>query len=121
MIKSGLIAATILSLLALTKAAATPEKYSDIAGMLRQYELSSAQNLALKEDLESQYEDDDAMIEKVKDALFNSIIQDDGDYDGDNGLLAAMMEGDESDAVAQLRIIRRIARRLRARFCGNQK
>ena len=62
----------ILSMLALTNAAATPGKYSDIADMLYQYELSSSKNLALKEDLESEYPDmegdddgDDAIMQNA--------------------------------------------------------
>lgn len=139
--KSGLLVAVVLSTLALTNAAATPGKYSDIAAMLRQYELSSDQNLALKENTEEDDEDvdeDDSAIVQEANALLSSVIQGDGD---DGMLLAAMMEEDEDDAVAQFRFIRRALRglggvirrfrnspagrrvtnRLRSRFCGSGK
>lgn len=111
--KSGLLVAVVLSTLALTNAAATPGKYSDIAAMLRQYELSSDQNLALKENTEEddeEVDEDDSAIVQEANALLSSVIQGDGD---DGMLLAAMMEEDEDDAVAQFRFIRRALRRLR--------
>lgn len=130
--KLGLLSAMILGMLALTNAVAMPGKYSDVAAMLRQYQLSSNRNFALKEDMEG-YDDEDAdegaIVQEVQNALLSSIIQGDGD---DRMLLAAMMEGDEDDAVAQFRFIRRaigrfrnspLGRRvtdhLRSRFCGS--
>lgn len=132
--KSWLLAAMVLSILALANAAATPGEYSDIAAMLRQYELSSNKNPATKEeDMENEYpdvggddddDDDDAVIQVVKNVLLSSIMQDE---DG---------RGDENDAMANgffKKIFRKLKKsrlgkmlggviksRLRSRLCGRR-
>ena len=118
---SGLLAAMLLITLALNNAVAMPGKYSDVAAMLRQYELSSNKNLAVKEDMEGDNdedgdEDNNAIIQELQDALLSSVIQ----GDGDDGLqLAAMMEVDEDDT-AQLQFFRRAFRRFRNSSIGRR-
>lgn len=103
--KAVIVIATLLSILAVINA--TPaEKSSDIVDALRQYGYLSTRNvLALKEDLGS--DDDDIDSGKL---LLSSILQ--GDEDGEQSLMAAMMEGDEEQAVAQLRFFRNLLGRL---------
>ena len=132
---SVLIVAVLLGTVACINAAATPGEYSDIANLLRKFDMSSVQNVALKEDNEDKYdnnddEDGDAVIEEVKNALINSILQDEGE---DGSLLASVMQEDDDQAMARFQIFRKIfrrikriarsrlgrfvGRRLRSRFC----
>jgi hypothetical protein len=103
--------AMAVGLMTLVNAAAATKRYSDVASMLRQYEASN-KNLVLKAsedpDTEDSDEEDGAIIQ---DAFLSSIIRD----DGENGLLAVMMQegDDDDDAVAQFRFIRRLVKRFR--------
>ena len=87
--------------------------------------------MALVEDLGDQDEDsdDDALAHVMTNVVISSLLED-GD-DGEGSLLDAMMQGDENEAVAQFRFIKKVAGRIRravgrfrktrfGKFLGNQ-
>ncbi len=96
--KAVIIIATLLSMLAIINAMPA-EKSSDI---LRKYNFLSTRNLALKEDTDPDFEDGDEepLAALMKEANF----LDTGDEK--HSLMAAMMENDEEQAVAQFNLIR---------------
>lgn len=125
--KAALIILYFSTILAFTNAMPA-EKSSDIADILRQ--LTS--KTAFKEGQDNDFDyDDDLVANVMTSAMLSSIL--DGDESGDS-ILATMMEGNDNQAVVQLRFIKRlwgkikkskvgkfIGNRLRNRFCGKDQ
>lgn len=131
--KAALIILHFFAFMAFYNAMSSAEKVSDIADVLRQLGMSSAEVVS-KEDHDETYtdggddgDDDDVVATAMTSALLSSIL--DGDESGDS-LLATMMEGNEKDAMIQLRFIKRlwgrikksrlgkfVGSRLKQRFC----
>lgn len=112
--KSILIIATFFTVLAFISAMPS-ETSSDLADMLRMFSKSS--RMAMQEDYD--YDDDDEdqqlMAQMMTSALMNSMVE--GDEDS---ILASMMKGNEEEAVAQIRFIRRLVNRFRNSRIGQR-
>ena len=74
--------------------------------------------MAMVEDLEDQDEDsDDSALAHVMTNVVISSLLEDGD-DGEGSLLDAMMQGDENEAIAQFRFIKKFAKKIRGSRIG---
>lgn len=102
-------------MLALSGASPLNERSSEIDDALRQYYPGyfSTSNLASKEDLGSEDGDGEKLLNE---AIMSSFLE--GDENGEQSLMAAMMEGNEEQAVAQFRFFRNILGRLETSRLG---
>ena len=109
--------------MALFNAMSSAEKVSDVADLLRQLSISSAEMVSKEDNTDTEDDDDndDVVASVMSSALLSSIL--DGDESGDS-LLATMMEGSEKDAMIQFRFIKRLWGRIKkskvGRFIGNR-
>ena len=122
-----LVVAALFTALASTSDAITSlEESTNVADILRKLGMSSSKEVVSNQDLGDGYDNDDddddneAVAKVMTTALLNSLVED--GEDGENSIMANIMNIDEEEASAQFRFLRRFFRRIRrspiVRFIG---